>query len=208
MGYCRTCLRHGVDNCICRKIVQYVDDCEYDHNIPLGLLREDWREWIRRHRINNDKECICKTFRDRVIERNSRKSRNKNSVYRHIFLTISLPLNYNLEKLRTFTPMHLGMGGKVFWVYEFYGKNLQYHPHIHLLWQTNTKLDRKRIINKVAKYFSIEKNFVDYQYGCYKHLYNKRLDYISGIKRTEKKEQLDKDKEFREQNNLDCYYAL
>jgi len=181
------------------------DDCLY-HSFPYKTL--DWKteadviKQLSLWRERNSLECICKHLKDH--------SRKKNTlVYRHLFITISLPLDYDVKKCNLFTPKILPCcDDEALWCFEFYGKNLQYHPHIHLLIKTTKKLDKKRIIQKLAKHFNIAYNFIDYKYSAYKHLFNQRVDYVKGLKTDSKSPQLTKDISFRQSHDIKCYYSL
>lgn len=133
----------------------------------------------------------------------------KKFTFRHIFITISLPTNIDITLMKEFDPDLMNLNPlECLWCLEFYGKDLQYHPHIHLLMKTQKKLDRKRIIDKLSKMFDVAPNFIDYKFGSTKLMYNKRLAYIQGDKTETKSAQLIKDEKFRVENNIKSHYKL
>lgn len=86
---------------------------------------------------------------------------------------------------------------------EFYGKDDQYHPHIHMLYRKVGKLnaDIKAIKNK----FKIEPNFIDYK-EINQERFSEKLRYIKGEKQEVKLDQVEKDTILLEKNDLKKYY--
>lgn len=160
-------------------------------------------------------KCVdCKTLGDCIKELRAKEKRwrfEKSSVsYRHIWITISLnPEKFNVNLIKNWVPtLSCCTEGATCWVIELFGKELKFHPHIHLLIRTTKTLDRKRIIAALAKSFKLKSNFVDYVFGTNKHLYQKRLSYVKGLKTDSKNLQCNADAEFREKNDIQCYYSL
>lgn len=128
---------------------------------------------------------------------------------RHILLTISLnPKNFNLDTILDWIPNLSIIEDHAIWSFEFYGKDLKFHPHIHLLIKTTKKLNRKRIIEKLSSQFNVAPNFIDYKTGNNKHLLTKRVNYIKGIKSSIKDAQINADQKFRDEKNIKDFYSL
>ena len=157
----------------------------------------------------HDCDCSPMTYEDLEKRANAIISRRRETSYRHIFLTISLPTNSKMSQIGNhFDPAIIKISGVYHWTYEFYGSNLQLNPHIHLLVKTDAKLDKKRIIKRLAKYFHIKENFVDYIYSPSSLLYKKRLNYICGDKTSSKEKQIILDEEMRIKLKLKSHYTL
>lgn len=73
-----------------------------------------------------------------------------------------------------------------------------YRPHIHMILFTHHK--PYRMIEKLAKHFKCEKNFI--QYKNMTQFYNEKMDYIKGIKTDEKEEFVNLDIEERDFSNI------
>lgn len=163
--------------------------------------------------LANSMPCNCPTidslYRMYLEKEALKKENKKDTSYRHIWITISLPADIDLKIMKDFDPTILNCNGtETMWVHEFYGKELKYHSHIHLLIRTIKKLDKKRIINKIAKIFEIKSNFIDYKFSNSKLLFGKRSDYVLHEKTDNKKTQVEADKKFRLQHTIDSYYTL
>ncbi len=161
---------------------------------------QDWKE-----------RCISLLSNRSPFKKPSPYDLNKTKIsntYRHIFMTISLPTEVDIEKVVSFDFDKLKLeADEASWVFEFYGKDLKYHPHLHLLINIpKMKLDKQRIIKRFSKLFNVKTNFVDYRYGNSKHLYYKRLNYITGNKTDKKKEQVLADTKFRLKHNIQNHY--
>jgi len=143
------------------------------------------------------------------IAREERRKARAPPCYRHLFLTISLdPKNFDSEQIPDWLPDLSIIQNHAIWCFEFYGKDLKFHPHIHLLIKTTKKLDKKRIIQKLSSKFNVARNFIDYKTGNNKHLFNKRVNYIKGIKSSLKNAQINADQKFRDEKNIKDFYTL
>ena len=187
----------------------------HNNECPLSklfLYDYDLHEFYKHHPkgVNTCKcpttDYIMRTYKQKYIDIKDKKQKES---FRHLFLTLSLdptkPFQFYYEN---FDPHKIKLSNYYIWCFEFFGKDLQYHPHIHLLFRTNKKLDRKRIINKLSKMLEIKSNFIDYEFSTSKLLYNKREEYIKGIKTDKKEEQIKKDNEFRDNYELLSFYEL
>lgn len=87
---------------------------------------------------------------------------------------------------------------------EFTGAEMQYHPHIHMVYTKVGKLchDDKAILRK----FKIDKNYLDYSNNIDEKQLKGILMYIMGLKQKDKMEQVNKDIDILKKNNLRKYY--
>ena len=154
--------------------------------------------------------CSCSPVkRSELVRKITEQTKSaQNRTFRHIFLTISLDKNIKIANLKEFIPDYNLDPISSQWCFEFYGKELQFHPHIHLLIKTKKKLDKKRIISKIAKKLKIKENFIDYQFSNSKLLFQKRENYIKGNKTSLKNNQLIKDAEFRYNHDIQDFYKM
>ena len=125
---------------------------------------------------------------------------------KHQLITLALPNEFEISKiLKYISKPHSYLQDNAVLAIERYsdsGENL----HIHILKKGN--YSKSKIIRDLSKKFKIQTNFVDVRYGVAKDLYQKRLQYIKGEK-TEKKElNVEKDKQWRKENELKDYYNL
>ena len=208
-----------VDRIIRRKVMEGLGDMTQVHRNDCPKEGLEWccdadetNDYIERH-PDCLKPCNCPTT-DKIMRTYLEKhiqiqEIKKETSYRHIWITISLSEKVDIEKMKSFDPTILNCKGtETKWCLEFYGKELQFHPHIHLLIRTLKKLDKKRIISKLTKHFTIKNNFVDYEFSNSPMMYNKRDEYIQGIKKSEKAEQVKLDSAFRALNNIPQFYEL
>ena len=184
-------------------------DCSLHY---LFLYDYDLEEFYKHH-PEGVKDCNCpttdfimRTYKQKYIDIKDKKQKES---FRHLFITLSLdPTKSFRFYYENFDPHKIKLSNYYLWCFEFFGKDLQYHPHIHLLFRTNKKLDRKRIINKLSRMLEIKSNFIDYEFSTSKILYKKREEYIKGIKTDNKEEQIQKDNEFRDNYELLPFYEL
>lgn len=187
-----------------------------DSNAPWDVATH-FQFQILKWKIMDESEHICDcdtpSLTDLEKELDDKLSNKIETSYRHIFLTASLPSTYDCSTLHNFDPSILKLSKPACktcftWCFEFYGADLQFHPHLHLLVKTTAKLDKKRLIGRLAKYFNIATNFVDYIYAHSKLQYKKRQAYVAGDKTDKKTPQLIKDDEYRTSINLLSHYTL
>lgn len=88
---------------------------------------------------------------------------------------------------------------------EFYGKDKQLHPHVHIY--TPHVLGKARIIRDFHRYFKLPKNFIDVKDG-FSAARETRLHYLWGDKQESKLEQVDLDKQMRENLGLNDVYEI
>ena len=81
------------------------------------------------------------------------------------------------------------------------------HVHCHMLIKGETTQPSK-LIRDMSRIFKINKNYVDCKNSTNEDLYQTRLNYIKGIKKTSKTEAVEKDKVWRSKQCLEEYYQI
>ena len=133
----------------------------------------------------------------------------------HSFVTISLPkelyMNDFSEKVKRIIDNNTGAKSfgdrEIKFCLEFYGKELEMHPHAHVLIKGNG-MDKAKIIRAFSRGFDIKPNFIDYKGGKKHDLYQKRVNYINGDKVERKQKQIEADEKFRVKNNINNIYYI
>jgi len=133
----------------------------------------------------------------------------------HSFVTISLPkelyMNDFSEKVKRIIDNNTGAkcfgDREIKFCLEFYGKELEMHPHVHLLIKGNG-MDKAKIIRAFSRGFDIKPNFIDYKAGKKHDLHQKRVNYINGDKVERKLKQIEADEKFRVKNNINKIYYI
>lgn len=130
----------------------------------------------------------------------------------HSFITISLPAEDYMKDFSADIKACLNRnsamlnGNSYMFNLEFYGKSSAEHPHAHILIKGGG-MDKSKIIRAFARQFKIKDNFIDVQRSECGQLYTKREAYIKGNKQEKKMEQVEKDRDFRKNNNIEEYYV-
>lgn len=127
--------------------------------------------------------------------------------YPHQFITIALENTYNLGKLVNIIKGLEYQYTKEALVsienYSSVGENL----HVHIL--KKGIYSKTKIIRDMSRKFKVAPNFINVKKGTRESDYRNRLAYIKGDKADElKKENSDKDKEWRIENNIQQLYIL
>lgn len=91
-------------------------------------------------------------------------------------------------------------------VFEMFRENGE-HPHVHFLAELNEPLPKSKLVEKIwatkgIKKIVLKKTFVDIKKAEDYH-----ENYILGIKKKEKLEFIQKDKEFRKKNNIPEFFS-
>lgn len=125
---------------------------------------------------------------------------------KHQFITIALPLDYDLKKIKKYIEKpHGWLIGAILSVerYSKVGENL----HIHIL-----KLgyySKTKIIRDLSKKFKVSSNFIDVRVSAETTDYQHRENYIKGEKVDEHKmECVELDRAWREKHKIKHYYEL
>lgn len=209
VGFDLYALNHNNHKKLLKEIILYYsimwsNDLPFDNFLENEIMNTQEQDWKDR--------CVSLLSNRSSFKRSSPydlKNKNYCSSNRHIFITVSLPTEVDLEEVVSFDFDKLKLEAKeAVWVFEFYGKDLKYHPHLHMLVNIpKMKLDKQRIIKRISKLFNVKTNFVDYRYGNSHHLYLKRFTYLTGKKTDKKKEQVLADEKFRLKHNISRSYA-
>lgn len=166
-----------------------------------------WRKQIQEQTFENWYEV---NYRNELEQENKyreiRKKVNKqlrNTQYR--WLTITLPKD--MTPLSIHNLMTSLIKNKPFknhaYCYEFTGKEGQYHPHIHMLYE---KIDKPNRDDKaICKKFKIKDNFI-HKVNITENNLKEKILYIIGEKHCDKMEQVECDKLILRKNNLKKYY--
>lgn len=127
---------------------------------------------------------------------------------KHVLWTISLTENYNLTKLQQKLDKLVYEDkyqmGQSLAAIEFHSEN---HPmggnlHIHIVVINHGKMKPSVQAKSIAKFFEIADNFVDYQPYRKSEDFQNAINYVLGNKSEEKQEYVDKDRQWREDNDL------
>ena len=91
--------------------------------------------------------------------------------------------------------------------YEYYsGKDNHLNPHIHIFMYGDHH--KGNTIKKFARFFKVEKNFVDFSKKYNKLQNDNAINYVKGIKKNqEKNENIELDDNYRSKNNIKKYYT-
>lgn len=166
--------------------------------------KTEWRKWNWEN-VELAKIRI-KIAKKRALKELYLKTGNENSL-KHTFVTIALKKEYSLPDMVKMVEKVqknnlYGLGDSIA-SYEYFsegspdGGNL----HVHMLAVNNTKKYKPSVIaKKMASLFKIETNFVDVINGNDDFL--NRLNYVCGIKKNGKEDFVDKDAQWRSENNL------
>lgn len=184
---------------------------------PRTLERNERYKQVIIKCIENDL-AVKADERNIINKRLKENSKKKSKMRNHTFVTISLPivgkdfedLGHTHDKYHEIVYDWLNtcpfeyLEGALYTI-EFYGQELQLHPHIHIL--INHVMSPARVIRDFSRKFKIAKNFIDVKPGLSASL-DTRMNYIQGIKIDDKMPQVIKDREMRESLGLKNYYEI
>lgn len=125
---------------------------------------------------------------------------------RHQFITVGLPNDYSIEKIRKFIKRpYLWLEGAILSVERFRKNGV--HLHIHIL--RKGVYNKSKIIRDLSRKFKVSSNYIDVRKSSSTADYQNRSNYIRGNKcDNEKLECVEKDIEWRKTENLENYYVL
>ena len=134
------------------------------------------------------------------------KALKESNPYRWRYITITLPKDtkpkdvYNsIRKLVLNKPFKEHV-----YCMEFTGKDMQYHPHIHMIYK---KVGKPSHDNKaISRKFKIKDNYIDFKNNIDENQLKGILPYIMGLKTKDKMVQVDEDIKILKKNNLKKYY--
>ena len=125
---------------------------------------------------------------------------------KHIFITVRLnnedPLGEIQNKLNEMKFKWMTIATARL---ELFSTNMTRNHHVHIL---STWCVKTRVIRDLSRYFNIPKENVDVKAGEKIELYNKRYDYIQGIKQDIKSEAIDADTTELKNNNIQQVYSI
>lgn len=162
---------------------------------PTGQLWKDIRDnWLVRYMLDFEEK---KDREERVRERLS-------GSVKHKFITISLPKIFDPKKVvEIIDSCRFDYMKNSMFCLEVTGADGAWHPHLHILIEGCP--DNTRMIRDLSHLLDIKKNFVDIGLRNY-DLYERRKNYILGIKQDKKMDQVKKDTEYLQSNGLEKYY--
>lgn len=130
----------------------------------------------------------------------------------HRFITVSVKKDASpkdlADSMEKFIRKHNYSFNIECYTLEFTNAEMEYHPHVHILFNGTDKPQKGNIIRDFSRLFKIESNFVDVQTSNDPLLYETRRKYIFGEKQSLKTQQVKKDMEIRKTNNLLSYYSI
>ena len=132
---------------------------------------------------------------------------------KHRWLTVTTPKDTTPSELVSCMQIHMGRSYSSRirgYTFEFTGKDMQYHPHIHILYDNHTQPQKSQLLRDLAKDFKVLPNFVE---NCTEGIksskrYFERINYLKGEKKESKIEMVNKDNQIREENNIKNYYLM
>ena len=184
------------NQCQCQQLLDHAAEHYPNRELPPILQHEN----LLRHKLR------CELIEQEEVKRLREEVRQELKMKEYLLITISLPISMEIneitkkmEKLKNNKPFQ----DWLIYTYEFTGKQMKYHPHIHVI--ISKKQNLKRYITNVSNTFKIKTNFVDIQ-AVANHELQDKFDYIKGEKKQAKMQQVEEDQKIRKKNNLNDYY--
>ena len=184
---------------------------------PLWVICEDagiddpnhWHKFRRDHKgiVETMEETIAWMYKAQVLPPIKKP---------HALITISLgaerELDYRelphiIQQTLTRNSSAIGQNTYIFSC-EFYGSKQQFQPHVHIFVK-----GKGTVLPKVVRAFTrafkdLKPNMVDVKRSDKGDLYDKRKDYVCGIKKDDKLESIKLDDEFRNKYDIKKYYDI
>ncbi|AXQ65878.1 MAG: putative replication initiation protein [Circoviridae sp.] len=169
---------------------------EEKRNVRLTL------EWVAsQHNVAPSKQITLRKYKLSALPKKS-----------HRFITVSVKKDANPKDLATFMERFISKHNYSHnievYTLEFTNAEMEYHPHIHILFNGTDKPQKGNIIRDFSRLFKIEPNFIDIQTSNDPLLYETRRQYCFGEKQNIKEKQVKQDMEIRKANNLLSYYSI
>ncbi len=124
---------------------------------------------------------------------------------RHSFITVrfdnDMPLDTIEDKLKELRFKWMAVGHARLEIFSSDAKTMNKHAHI-----LSTQANKTRIVRDLSRYFKVPKPNVDVKQGHDVDLYNKRHDYVRGIKKELKSEAIDADTKYLDEHNIQQMY--
>lgn len=152
----------------------------YIHMCETFLLQEKLRQ-KKQYEFNNS---IEKRVKDKL-----------GMVPSYRFITINFPadVSYNILNKHTTSLLRLKIAYNAVVRQEYTNKDMEYHPHIHLLALSDKK--RNQIVSELSRKYGLAKNYIDVDYSPAK--FKTHCNYIYGIKQSGKDKQINKDNDIK-----------
>jgi hypothetical protein len=169
---------------------------EDKRNIRLTL------EWVAsQHNIAPSKQITLANYKKTSLPKKS-----------HRFITVSVnkeikPKDLGLLMERFISKHNYSMNIECYTL-EFTNAEMEYHPHVHILFNGTDKPQKGNIIRDFSRLFKIDTNFIDIKSSNDPLLYETRRKYIYGEKQNIKEKQVKQDMEIRKTNKLLSYYTI
>lgn len=125
----------------------------------------------------------------------------------HTFITLAFPQEALEEcqnihrKLETLSYADLN---EYAYIYEFYGDKGKPNFHVHML--VRGKLNKKNYIRNFSRKFKLPPSKVDIRLGDEEEVFDKRCNYLKGIKQDKKLDACCMNEEERKKRDLDALY--
>ena len=125
----------------------------------------------------------------------------------HTFITLAFPQE-SLEECqnihRKLEDLNYADLNEYAYIYEFYGENNKPNFHVHIL--VRGKLNKKNYIRNFSRKFKLPPSKVDIRLSDEEELFEKRCNYIKGIKQEKKLDACCLNEVEREKRELDALY--
>ncbi len=125
---------------------------------------------------------------------------------KHSFITVRLnnetPLGEIQKKLENMTFKWMTVASARL---EIFSTNMQRNHHVHIL---STQAAKTRIIRDLSRYFKVPKENVDVKQSDKCELYDKRSNYIHGVKKDLKSEAIEADTKVLDELNIPQIYTI
>jgi hypothetical protein len=125
---------------------------------------------------------------------------------KHSFITVRLnnetPLEEIKNKLQNIKFKWMAVASARL---EIFSTNMTKNHHVHIL---STWVIKTRAIRDLSRYFKVPKENVDVKHGEDCQLYDKRSNYINGIKKELKSEAIDADTKYLDELNIPQVYQI
>ena len=189
------------------------------YDLLLKAYTDDHEEW--ESRSDEERRNICLTLEWVCNQQNVAPSRQitlrqykvtampKKS---HRFITVSVSKEKQPKDVEAlmerFIAKHNYSCNIECYTLEFTNAEMEYHPHIHILFNGTDKPQKGNLIRDFSRCFKVESNFVDIRSSNDPLLYEKRRKYIYGQKQNIKEEQVKQDIKIRKEHNILSYYSI
>lgn len=187
-----------------------------DKALPMPSWVQDltlplWRKWCEEYQVTgifkgNDEGIFPTKFALWSMGFSPEEIQRYYPSQKHSFITIRLnnetPLGKVQEKLENLSLKWMTIATARL---ELYSTNMTRNHHVHIL---STWAVKTRIIRDLSRYFDVPKQNVDVKHGEKIEVYDKRYDYIQGIKQELKSEAISADTKELDELNIKQIYSI